>query len=128
MFSFDFSLFVDSVLIFVLAFLIDVVFGEYPDRIHPTIGIGKIIILPQTKTKNPNPRIEKANGVLLALIIMLIVALPVFLLLFWLSNPALRRNTLHYCGRNLVQSNFRHQRHGAIHQTHRKSTEKERFG
>ncbi len=33
--------FVDSALIFALAFLIDLVFGEYPDKIHPTIGIGK---------------------------------------------------------------------------------------
>jgi cobalamin biosynthesis protein CobD/CbiB len=44
MFTFDYSWFVDSVFIFALAFLIDLVLGEYPDRIHPTVGIGKIII------------------------------------------------------------------------------------
>ena len=49
MFAFDFSWFVDSALILLLAFLIDVVLGEYPDRIHPTIGIGKIIAI-----LNPN--------------------------------------------------------------------------
>ena len=86
MFSFDLSLFVDSVVIFVLAFLIDVVFGEYPDRIHPTIGIGKLISYLRPKLKNPNPGIEKANGVFLALSIMLIIALPVFLLLFWIRQ------------------------------------------
>jgi adenosylcobinamide-phosphate synthase len=86
MFALDFSLLVDSVLIFELAFLIDIVFGEYPDRIHPTIGIGKIISYLKRKSKNSNPRVEKANGVLMALLIMLVVALPVFLLLFWLRQ------------------------------------------
>jgi len=86
MFAFDFSWFVDSVLIFALAFLIDLVFGEYPDRIHPTIGIGKLILYLKKRAKNSNPKMEKANGVLMALVIILIVALPVFLLLYWLRS------------------------------------------
>jgi adenosylcobinamide-phosphate synthase len=84
MFTFDFSLFVDSVLIFTLAFLIDLVLGEYPDRIHPTIGIGKMITFLKRKSKSPNPKVEKANGILMALTIILIVSLPIFVLLFWL--------------------------------------------
>ncbi len=86
MFAFDFSWFIDSALIFLIAFLIDAIFGEYPDRIHPTIGIGKIISYLKPKLKSPNPRIEKANGVLLAIVVMLIAALPVFVLLFWLRQ------------------------------------------
>ena len=86
MFTLDLSLFVDSILIFTLAFLIDIVLGEYPDRIHPTICIGKMITYLKRKSKHPNPRVEKANGVLMALVIMLAVALPVFLLLFWLRQ------------------------------------------
>ena len=86
MLTLDFSLFVDSILIFALAFLIDLVLGEYPDRIHPTIGIGKMILYLKRKVKNPNPSIEKANGVLMALTIILVVALPIFLLLFWLRT------------------------------------------
>jgi adenosylcobinamide-phosphate synthase len=86
MFSFDISLLVDSVLIFLLAFVIDAVFGEYPDRFHPTIGIGKVIAYLKPKLKNANAKIEKANGVLLALTIMLLVSVPVFLLLFWLRQ------------------------------------------
>ena len=86
MFAFDFSWFVDSALIFLIAFLIDALLGEYPDRIHPTIGIGKIIAYLKPKLRSPNPRIEKANGVLLAIIVMLIAALPVFVLLFWLRQ------------------------------------------
>ena len=86
MFSLDFSLFLDSALIFLLAFVIDAIFGEYPDRIHPTVGIGKIITYLKPKLKNPNPKVEKANGVLLAVTVMLVVALPVFLLLFWIRQ------------------------------------------
>jgi adenosylcobinamide-phosphate synthase len=86
MFAFDFSWFVDSVFIFSLAFLIDLVLGEYPDRIHPTIGIGKLIIYLKKKAKNSNPKVEKANGVLMALAIMLVFALPVFVLLFFLRT------------------------------------------
>jgi adenosylcobinamide-phosphate synthase len=86
MFAFDVSWFIDSVFIFFLAILIDLALGEYPDRIHPTIGIGKLILHLKQKAKNPNPRVEKANGVLMALIIMLVFALPVFALLFWLRT------------------------------------------
>ena len=86
MFTLDLWLLVDSVLIFVLAFLIDLVFGEYPDRIHPTIGIGKMITYLKRKSKNPNHRVEKANGVFMALTIMLVVSIPVFLLLYWLRT------------------------------------------
>ena len=86
MFTLHLSLLVDSVLIFALAFLIDMVLGEYPDRIHPTIGIGKMISYLKRKSKNPNPHVEKANGVLMALTIMLVLAVPVFLLLFWLRT------------------------------------------
>jgi adenosylcobinamide-phosphate synthase len=60
--------------------------GEYPDRIHPTIGIGKLISFLKRKSKNPNPRIEKANGVLMALTAMLVVSLPVFVMLFLLRT------------------------------------------
>jgi adenosylcobinamide-phosphate synthase len=86
MFSFDLSLFVDSVLIFILALLIDMTLGEYPDKIHPTIGIGKLIAYLKPKLKSTNPKIEKANGVLLGIAVILIVALPVFALLFWIRH------------------------------------------
>jgi adenosylcobinamide-phosphate synthase len=81
-FAFHFPFWLDSILIFVLAFLIDIVFGEYPDRIHPTIGIGKIISYLRPKLKNKNPKVEKANGVLLVVGVVAIVSLPVLALLF----------------------------------------------
>ncbi len=86
MFWFDFSWFIDSGLIFTIAFLIDLVLGEFPDRIHPTIGIGKMISYFKRKSKNVNPQVEKANGVLMALVIIMVIAIPVFLFLFWLRT------------------------------------------
>ncbi len=79
MFQLDFSLFTDAILIFFLAFLIDIVLGEYPDRIHPTVGIGKIISYLRPKLKNKSPRVEKVNGILLLITIAVLASLPVFL-------------------------------------------------
>jgi adenosylcobinamide-phosphate synthase len=76
MFAFDLSWFIDSVFIFTLAILIDLVVGEYPDRIHPTVAIGKLITFFKRKAKSPNPRVEKVNGVLVAVAIMIIFAVP----------------------------------------------------
>jgi len=84
MFYFSTEFFLESALIFVLAFLIDIIIGEYPDRIHPTIGIGKIIVYLKPKLRNSNPRIEKANGVLLAIAVMLAVSVPSFVILFFI--------------------------------------------
>ena len=76
------AIFVDSLLIFILAFLIDVVFGELPDRFHPTVWIGKAIAYFKPKMKNENPRTEKINGVILCLLIITLVAVPVYFLIF----------------------------------------------
>jgi adenosylcobinamide-phosphate synthase len=76
------SVFVDSLLIFILAFLIDMVFGEFPDRIHPTVWIGKVIAYFKPKFKSENPRTEKVNGAILCLLIIVLVAVPVYYLLF----------------------------------------------
>ena len=76
------SVFVDSLLIFILAFLIDVFFGEFPERFHPTVGIGKVIAFFKPKFKSGNPRREKVNGIFLCVLVILIVAVPVGLLLW----------------------------------------------
>jgi adenosylcobinamide-phosphate synthase len=78
------GVFVDALLIFILAFIIDAVFGEFPDRVHPTVWIGKAIAYFKPKFKNENPRIEKVNGVVLCVLVILIVAVPVYFLLFWI--------------------------------------------
>jgi len=82
MFLIESGVFVDSLLIFILAFLIDTVFGEFPDRFHPTVWIGKVIAYFKPKFKSKNPRTEKINGAILCLLIVVLVAVPVGLLLF----------------------------------------------
>ncbi|MDR2203870.1 MAG: cobalamin biosynthesis protein [Nitrososphaerota archaeon] len=79
MFQLDYTLLANAVLIFVLAFFVDIVLGEIPDQIHPTVGIGKIIGYLRPRLKNNNPKIEKVNGVLLLVLVAVLVALPVFL-------------------------------------------------
>ena len=80
------GVFIDSLLIFVVAFLIDAVFGEFPDRIHPTVWIGKTIAYFKPKFKTENPRTEKVNGVLLCLLVIIIVAVPVYFLLLGIRH------------------------------------------
>jgi adenosylcobinamide-phosphate synthase len=70
------------VFIFILAFLLDIVLGEIPDRIHPTIGIGKVIGYLRPRLKNKNAKIEKINGILLLVGVAFLASAPVFLGLF----------------------------------------------
>jgi len=82
MFLIDGVTLVDSVLIFVLAFLVDLVFGEIPDRFHPTVWMGKIITYFKPKIKSPNARTEKVNGCVLGLSVILLFAVLVYCGLF----------------------------------------------
>jgi adenosylcobinamide-phosphate synthase len=86
MFVIDISLILDSLLIFSLAFLIDLVFGEVPDRIHPTLWMGKLTDYFKSKLKNKNSRIEKVNGVFVCLSLITLFALPTYFVLFWIRE------------------------------------------
>jgi adenosylcobinamide-phosphate synthase len=82
MFAIDFSFLLDSLLILVLAFLIDVVFGEIPDRVHPTVWMGKIAGYLKPRLKSGNPSVEKVNGALLCLLLIIVFAVPAYLVIF----------------------------------------------
>ena len=86
MFAIDISLILDSLLILSLAFLIDLVFGEVPDRIHPTLWMGKVTAYFKSKLKNENSRVEKINGVLLCLLLIVLFVVPVYFMLFWVHE------------------------------------------
>ena len=86
MFAIDISLILDSLLIFSLAFLIDLVFGEVPDRIHPTLWMGKLTYYFKSKLRNENSRVEKTNGVLLCLLLIALFVIPVYFMLFWVHE------------------------------------------
>ncbi len=82
MFLFKFSFLVDSLLIFGLAFLIDVVCGEIPDRVHPTVWMGSIVAYIKPKMKNANPKVEKFYGVLLCVGLIALFAGPAAVILW----------------------------------------------
>jgi len=82
MFTINISALVDSLLIFLLAFLIDMAFGEFPDSIHPTVWMGKVIAYFKPKIRSESPRVEMANGVLLGLSVILLFAVPAYLIIF----------------------------------------------
>jgi adenosylcobinamide-phosphate synthase len=82
MFTLDNSLILDSLLIFSLAFLIDLAFGEFPDNIHPTLWMGKVTEYFKPKLRNKNPKTEKINGVLLCLSLIALFAVPAYFTLF----------------------------------------------
>jgi adenosylcobinamide-phosphate synthase len=82
----DFSLLIDSVLILLLALLIDAVFGEVPDRVHPTVWMGKVISFLKPKLRNPNSTKERINGVLLALFVMLLFSVPAYFIILWIRQ------------------------------------------
>jgi adenosylcobinamide-phosphate synthase len=79
----DFSCLIDSVLILLIALLIDFIFGEVPDRVHPTVWMGKVITFLKPRIRDVNPLDEKLNGALLALFVMALFAAPAYVMLLW---------------------------------------------
>ena len=72
-------------IILFLAVIIDLILGEPPWKppyvLHPTVWMNKTTRGLLSFFKNKNPRIEKINGVILALMVILIFVLPVYLCL-----------------------------------------------
>ncbi len=76
-----------SALVLLLAILLDIAVGDpSPNspfaayyKIHPTVLMGNYTKALEKRLKNPDPRREKANGVLLGLAVILTFAVPTFL-------------------------------------------------
>jgi adenosylcobinamide-phosphate synthase len=71
-------------IILVVALLVDLAFGEPPEKIHPTVWMGKVIILLKPRIKSKNPHTERLNGVLLGLSVIALFTTPahfIFLLI-----------------------------------------------
>jgi len=86
MFVLNLSFLLDSLLIFWLAFLIDLIFGELPDRFHPTLWMGKTISYFKSKLRSDNKNKEKINGVFLCLLSITVFVIPVFLIIYTVQN------------------------------------------
>ena len=79
----DFAFLFESALILALALFIDVVFGEVPDRFHPTVWMGNVIAYLKPRILSGNSRVEKVNGVLLCVGVSALFAVPVFLIVYF---------------------------------------------
>ena len=75
-----------AVSVLLIALVLDLIFGDpspnYPKRIqyrlHPTVWMGNFINVLKPIFKNPNPKIEKINGVLLGLTVIVTFTLPTY--------------------------------------------------
>ncbi|HLN45416.1 MAG TPA: cobalamin biosynthesis protein [Candidatus Sulfotelmatobacter sp.] len=75
-----------AIVVLVLAIAVDLVFGDPAPwkpfksyhNLHPTIWMGKFAKKLKPHFKNSNPQIEKINGVLLALVVIIVFSVPVF--------------------------------------------------
>ena len=75
-----------AIVVLFLAIVIDLVFGDPSPwkplkiyhKLHPTVWMGKLTETLRIHLKNSNPRIEKVNGVLLALIVITAFVAPVY--------------------------------------------------
>src|SRR4030066_2093160 len=79
----DFSFLFESAVILALALFIDVIFGEVPDRFHPTVWMGNVIAYLKPRLQSGNARVEKVNGVLLCVGVSALFAVPVFLVVYF---------------------------------------------
>ena len=76
-----------AVCVLVLAVILDLAFGDPSPwkpwkkwyNLHPTVWLGILTKKLEPHFKNPNPKIEKLNGVFLALIVIAAITLPAFL-------------------------------------------------
>ncbi len=74
-----------AICVLILAIIIDLIFGDPSPRtpwrtrfnLHPTVWMGKLTKALVLVFKNPNPKIEKLNGVFLAIVVIGTFTLPV---------------------------------------------------
>ncbi len=82
----NFLMMLVAVGVLVLAILLDIIVGDpSPNspwkssyKLHPTVLMGNFTKALEARLRNPNPRREKFNGVLLGLAVILTFSLPVF--------------------------------------------------
>jgi len=76
-----------AVCVLVLAIIIDLLVGDpspwspwkLRHKLHPTVLMGKLTKALEPRFKNSNPRIERLNGVFLALIVIITFTIPAYL-------------------------------------------------
>ena len=82
----DLSLLIDSVFILLLALTIDIIFGEVPDKVHPTVWMGKVIAFLKPRIRDVTPLDERINGTLLVLFVIALFTVPAYIILLWIKQ------------------------------------------
>jgi adenosylcobinamide-phosphate synthase len=85
------NFFIDQIVIFSIALLIDLSIGDPPekmDRFYPIVWISRLMYLFDRRTRRENPRKEKMLGVVYPLLILSIFSLPLLLLFLIPSDLA----------------------------------------
>ena len=77
---------IESVLILFLALILDLLFGEPPESLHPTVWIGKSIGFLKSRLKGSNPSVEKIKGIILGLTVIISFAFVAHIMLFLLRQ------------------------------------------
>lgn len=77
----DLQYFMISLVVMFLALLIDLMFGDPPDKFHPTAWMGKLAAFLKPHLRARNSKVEKINGVLLAVFVICIFSIPVYVVL-----------------------------------------------
>ncbi|MCP8320373.1 MAG: cobalamin biosynthesis protein [archaeon] len=72
---------IESMLILLLALILDLIFGEPPEKLHPTVWMGKTIEFLKPRFRGSNPKIGKIKGIMLGLTVIIVFALIVYVTL-----------------------------------------------
>lgn len=72
---------ISNLLILFIALLIDLILGEPPNKLHPTVWMGKTISFFEKRLRGRNAKVEKVNGVLLAIIVITIFSVAAWVIL-----------------------------------------------
>ena len=75
----------EYLLILVLAVVLDIAFGELPNRVHPVAWLGKVISW-QLKLRPKGKALESAYGALVVLFTVFFISMPVYFLLDYLRD------------------------------------------
>ena len=76
----------EIIFIFFLAIIIDLVFGDPPDAVHPVAWMGRVVSLLRRILKSQSRIVQFIYGVVMVLLVMGLFAVPVYFGLRYLSN------------------------------------------
>ncbi|MEM1726130.1 MAG: cobalamin biosynthesis protein [Candidatus Bathyarchaeia archaeon] len=80
------SQFIAALLILILALIIDLILGDPPDRLHPTVWMGRLITHLKCILKGGSPEVERIKGAILCLVSIIVFTIPTCLLLIAVNS------------------------------------------